>query len=915
VPNGNKVVIVTDGAGGGAAVFNANPTTLTNANLTGAVTSVGNATSLGSFTSANLAGALTDETGSGAAVFANSPTLVTPALGTPSALVGTNITGTAAGLTAGNVTTNANLTGAITSTGNATVLGSFSSANLAGALTDETGSGSAVFATSPTLVTPILGTPQSGVATNLTGLPLTTGVTGTLPVANGGTGITSFGAGVATWLGTPSSANLAAAVTDETGTGALVFANSPTLVTPALGTPASGVVTNLTGTASININGTVGATTPAAGAFTTLNTSGAVVFNEAGANVDFRVESDTITHALFVQGSDGNVGIGTSSPSRAGSGYGALDIRGAAGGGIIYGVSSGFNMMTYATGSSVDFITSAAGTIRFFTKTATGESMRITSTGNVGIGTTSPDANLTVNGAASFAAGTALLPSIARSSDLNTGFWFPAADTIAASTAGSERFRITSAGDVGIGTSSPTQKLDVKTTAGEVASLYSDRNTNGQYVSGLIQTANNSSGTALSYCGIYANITSNTAASESGSLRFFTRSAGVFADRMTLDSSGNLGLGATTPVSLLEVQGGLTTTGAVVTLSSKETSTVANDVLGRVNFRAALDGAGGDAVLTGASIVALAEGTFSSTSNATSLLFQTGSSEAATTKMTLTSAGNVGIGTTSPAAKLDVRSSAFTPAATDCAVLVEDRSAWSQGLHFYINQAGSFNSSRPSGAIGSANSAAGMCYSAGSVVTDNTAVANGFTAYATSSAVYRQSGATHVFYANTGLTAGATFTPSELASITSDGYLRLAGGGIQFNGDTAAANALDDYEEGDWTPTVGGTAVESAAGQYTKIGRMVFIRCNLTVTTLGTGSVNAISGLPFTSASTGNPTANASVGYFGGLAVNLVALQPYVDGANTVITMNGLTTAAGTTGVVNIFQDGARVDLSVAYFV
>jgi hypothetical protein len=218
----------------------------TNANLTGAVTSTGNATVLGSFTSANLAGALTDETGTGSAVFANSPTLVTPALGTPSALVGTNITGTAAGLTAGNVTTNANLTGAITSTGNATSLGSFTSANLRGALTDETGTGAAVFATSPTLVTPILGTPQSGVATNLTGLPLTTGVTGTLPVANGGTGITSFGAGVATWLGTPSSANLAAAVTDETGTGALVFATSPTLVTPVLGTPTSGTLSGCT---------------------------------------------------------------------------------------------------------------------------------------------------------------------------------------------------------------------------------------------------------------------------------------------------------------------------------------------------------------------------------------------------------------------------------------------------------------------------------------------------------------------------------------------------------------------------------------------------------------------------------------------------------------------------------------------
>lgn len=118
-------------------------TVVTNANLTGAVTSSGNATSLGSFTSAQLAGALTDETGTGSAVFATSPTLVTPALGTPTALVGTNITGTAAGLTAGNatlaatVTTNANLTGDVTSIGNAATLantavsaGSYTTANI-----------------------------------------------------------------------------------------------------------------------------------------------------------------------------------------------------------------------------------------------------------------------------------------------------------------------------------------------------------------------------------------------------------------------------------------------------------------------------------------------------------------------------------------------------------------------------------------------------------------------------------------------------------------------------------------------------------------------------------------------------------------------------------------------------------------
>ena len=72
--------------------------------------------------SAGLAGALADETGTGLAVFATSPTLTTPNLGTPSTLVGTNITGTAAGLTAGTVTTNANLTGEVTSVGNTTTL-------------------------------------------------------------------------------------------------------------------------------------------------------------------------------------------------------------------------------------------------------------------------------------------------------------------------------------------------------------------------------------------------------------------------------------------------------------------------------------------------------------------------------------------------------------------------------------------------------------------------------------------------------------------------------------------------------------------------------------------------------------------------------------------------------------------------
>jgi hypothetical protein len=153
-----------------------------------------------------------------------------------------------------------------------------SSSELAGVISDETGSGALVFANSPTLVTPALGTPSSATLTNATGLPISTGVSG-------------LGTGVATFLATPSSANLISAITDETGTGALVFANTPTLVTPNIGA-ATGTSLVLSG--DLTVNGTT----------TTIN-------------------STTITV------DDKNIELGsTASPSDAGADGGGITLKG-----------------------------------------------------------------------------------------------------------------------------------------------------------------------------------------------------------------------------------------------------------------------------------------------------------------------------------------------------------------------------------------------------------------------------------------------------------------------------------------------------------------------------------------------------------------------------------------------------------
>ena len=175
-------------------------------------------------------------------------------------------------------------------------------------------------------------------------------------------------------------------------------------------------------------------------------------------------------------------------------------------------------------------------------------------------------------------------------------------------------------------------------------------------------------------------------------------------------------------------------------------------------------------------------------------------------------------------------------------------------------------------------------------------------------------------------TLGAT-TPSTVVATTVKASTTMgvggatpsaSGSGISFPATQSAstdANTLDDYEEGTWTPSLGGNTTYNSQQPaiYTKVGRMVTVSFEVHVNVLGTGSTTNISGLPFTSSSTG---ARGSIGFFTSLATNVIAITCAVqDNDNKVVFFSMTTSGSGSTNSPAIFGNSARIQGSLTYSV
>ena len=453
--------------------------------------------------------------------------------------------------------------------------GGLTSANLSGALTDETGSGGAVFATSPILVTPALGTPSALTLTNATGLPLATGVTGTLPIANGGTATTTFYNGGLTFfnatLGTLSQASTQAG---------LFYDNTNSRLGIGTTTP----------NAKVTIAGPDTLTSPTLALRQANNTAFGFDIDLETASVGrldlYRVASDVRTQVLSILRGSGNVGIGTASPVDA-----KLQVEQASNvpaGRIANTASSGltsdvFQVTTLNHAASSNFYLArfyiSGPTPQFYVR---GDGQGYFSS-NVGLGTTSPGTLLALGntGNDTIKISTTATSTFGSGLNIRTGCfavngtcvggsgsatYLGLSDTQSSFTA--NRIPFTNSGataltdsanlifdgtNLGIGTTSPAagSKLGVE------GSLYFTQGftyyDTGVVLASIGSAVSTDIGLTFDHPTTDWNIGIDN--SDSQSFKISNGALGA-ADKVTITTAGNVGIGTTSPTNLLTLEGG-----------------------------------------------------------------------------------------------------------------------------------------------------------------------------------------------------------------------------------------------------------------------------------------------------------------------------------------------------------------------
>lgn len=171
--------------------------------------------------------------------------------------------------------------------------------------------------------------------------------------------------------------------------------------------------------------------------------------------------------------------------------------------------------------------------------------------------------------------------------------------------------------------------------------------------------------------------------------------------------------------------------------------------------------------------------------------------------------------------------------------------------------------------------------------------------------------------ANTDITSASGLTSlSSANTIALLGASSTAGTGIAFPATPAPSanpNTLDDYEEGTWTPSLGGDATyNDRGGRYTKIGRMVFVSGFFNINIVGTGSNTTVSGLPFPSASAGVGS-SVTVGSWSFIDSVVYAIHGVIAAGNSFVVFNCVTAAGQTTVIRSLFKSSTIFRFSAAY--